>query len=862
MNSTETKALPALFSQILTRVTPLIGLALFAVALYFVHREIELYHWSEIRSALLGISAPRLAAAVALTLLGYLVLTGYDWLALQYAGQKLPYPKVWLVSFLSYSISNNVGHAVVTGGSMRYRLYSTWHVPPPAIARVQLFCTATYLIGAVSLLVLTYALLPAGQMVTDKFPARTLTLLVAAVAAALTVWWVVVLFVRRPLTVKGFELPPPAPGLALRQTCVGLADMLVAGLVLYALLSQQVEMRFDTFLLLFLLAQLTGLASQVPGGIGVFEGSFLYLAADSHSSSAILAALIVFRIIYYIVPLTLAALALFAYEVRLDKMLRSPWVRSVFDVIEVSIPQIFSYLLLCAGALLLVSGATPALTERIHWLRYVIPLPIVEFSHLAGSIAGLVLLFLARAVRNRIDAAYYASIAMLAVGIVASLAKGFDYEEALILGAMLIAFVPTRRHFYRRSALLQLEFSTEWLALIGIILLGSIWLGFFSYQHVEYSSELWWKFSFHGDAARFLRSLFAIGVAVVVFFGYRLMTHTPADLHKPNADELDRAEAIIRRGRDSAAYLALTADKYLLWSDSGNSFVMFDITRKFWIVMGDPVGLAEEHAELVWKLREMADRHGARVAFYQVGTQNLPIYLDLGLALLKLGEEARVNLPNFGLEGKRRANLRNAFNKVQRGGARFEILRGAEVEAALDELHQISAHWMAHKKVREKRFSLGSFGRDYLRRCAVAVVRIEGRIIAFANLWELDGRDELSIDLMRYDLDAPNGVMEYLTLSVLLWGKAEGYQWFNLGMAPLSGLEQHPLAPLWHKIGNTVFRFGQEFYNFEGLYNYKDKFDPVWQPRYLAAPAGFSMASVLLATTTLISGGVRGIFSK
>ena len=862
MTSTEPKALPSLISHTLSRVTPLIGLVLFAVALYFVHREIELYHWSEIRAAVLGISAPRLAMALGLTLLGYLVLTTYDWLALEYAGQRLPYPKVWLVSFLSYAISNNVGHAFFSGGSMRYRLYSTWQVPAPAIARVLLFCAVTYLLGTGTLLVLTDALVPVGQVVTDKLPGSTLTLLIAAVALALVAWWCVVLLVRRPLRIRRFELSPPAPWLALRQTLAGGADMLVASLVLYALLSEQVDMPFDTFLLLFLLAQVTGLVSQVPGGIGVFEGSFLYLAADNHSSSAVLAALIVYRIVYYFVPLILAGAALFAYEVRLDRMLRSSWVRSVFEVIEISIPQIFSYLLLFAGALLLVSGATPTLNERIHWLRYFIPLPLMEVSHLAGSIAGLVLLFLSRAVRNRIDAAYYTSIAVLGVGIVASLVKGFDYEEALVLGAMLIAFLPTRRHFYRRSALLQLEFSAEWLTLIGIILVGSIWLGFFSYQHVEYSNELWWKFSFHGDAARFLRSLFAIGVAVVVFIGYRLFTHTPADLRRPDALELERAGAIVRRARDTAAHLALVGDKYLLWSDSGNSFLMFDITRKFWIVMGDPVGAREEHVQLVWKLRELADRHGARVAFYQVGTQNLPIYLDLGLALLKLGEEARVPLQSFSLEGRRRANLRNAFNKVQREGARFEIVGGEDVDALLDELHQISAHWLAHKKVREKRFSLGRFSRDYLRRCKVAVVRIDERIVAFANLWETEGREELSIDLMRYDLDAPNGVMEYLTLSVMLWGKAVGYQWFNLGMAPLSGLEQHPLAPLWHKIGNTVFRFGQEFYNFEGLYHYKDKFDPVWQPRYLAAPAGFSMASVLLATTTLISGGVRGIFTK
>ena len=118
------------------------------------------------------------------------------------------------------------------------------------------------------------------------------------------------------------------------------------------------------------------------------------------------------------------------------------------------------------------------------------------------------------------------------------------------------------------------------------------------------------------------------------------------------------------------------------------------------------------------------------------------------------------------------------------------------------------------------------------------------------------------MDLMRYEADVENGLMDYLVVSLLLWGKEQGYRWFNLGMAPLSGLEQHPLAPLWNKIGNTIFRFGQEFYNFEGLYQYKKKFDPVWQTRYLAAPAGLSLPSALLSVTALISGGVKGVFAK
>jgi phosphatidylglycerol lysyltransferase len=190
------------------------------------------------------------------------------------------------------------------------------------------------------------------------------------------------------------------------------------------------------------------------------------------------------------------------------------------------------------------------------------------------------------------------------------------------------------------------------------------------------------------------------------------------------------------------------------------------------------------------------------------------------------------------------------------------VVTPADVDAILPELKLISDRWLEDKKAREKRFSIGSFDETYLRRCTIALVRKEGHIIAFANLWELENREELSMDLMRYEPGVANGLMDYLVVSLLLWGKQQGYRWFSLGMAPLSGLERHPLAPLWNKIGNTLFRWGNEFYNFEGLYQFKNKFDPVWQPRYLAAPTGLAMASALLSVNTLISGNLKGVFTK
>jgi phosphatidylglycerol lysyltransferase len=301
---------------------------------------------------------------------------------------------------------------------------------------------------------------------------------------------------------------------------------------------------------------------------------------------------------------------------------------------------------------------------------------------------------------------------------------------------------------------------------------------------------------------------------------------------------------------------------------------MYQVSGRSWISMGDPVVAHNDKAgtnaqqaterayEMAWSFREMSDEHGGWTVFYQVTPEFLPLYVDLGLALMKLGEEARVHLPEFSLEGSQRAEFRTTRRKAEREGVSFEVLMPPLQPEVLAELGDISQDWLSAKSANEKRFSVGYFMPSYISQFPTAVARVQGKIVAFANLWPTITREELSVDLMRYSQLAPKGVMDYLFVEVMLWGKAQGYQWFNLGMAPLSGLEQHPLAPIWHRVGNLVFDVGGHFYNFEGLRRYKEKFLPVWEPRYLAAPGGLALPRVLLDVTSLIAGGLREIVSK
>jgi phosphatidylglycerol lysyltransferase len=258
----------------------------------------------------------------------------------------------------------------------------------------------------------------------------------------------------------------------------------------------------------------------------------------------------------------------------------------------------------------------------------------------------------------------------------------------------------------------------------------------------------------------------------------------------------------------------------------------------------------------------MANRQGGWTVFYEVGQQHFPLYLDLGLTLLKLGEEARVPLAAFTIEGNARKGLRSNRNRVEREGCRFEVVGPEEIPALIPELKAVSDAWLASRHTREKGFSLGFFKPDYLCRFPAALIRREGIIMAFANILPDPQREELSIDLMRHLPDAPGGVMDYLFTELMFWGKEKGYHWFNLGMAPFSGLESRALAPLWTRVGALLFRHGEHFYNFKGVREYKEKFDPVWEPRYLASPGGLALPRVIANVAALISGGLKGVVGK
>ena len=537
-------------------------------------------------------------------------------------------------------------------------------------------------------------------------------------------------------------------------------------------------------------------------------------------------------------------------------------VRATLDRILPATPDLLAIVVFGAGLVLLVSGATPGIGWRLRWLDDALPLALIELSHFSASVAGVALVILARALHQRLDTARHLAIVALVVGIAGSLLKGLDYEEALVLTLVLGAVVRARAQFWRRSSITAEPLTTGWTVAVIAALVGTTWLGFFSYRHVAYDNELWWQFATSGDAPRFLRATVGVTVVAIGFALARLMR--PA-VHRPPAprdDELAAVRAILRESGRSESNLALLGDKSILFGSRADSFLMYAVRGRSWVAVGDPVGPPDEQRALVSRFRTLARRHGGRPVFYGVSSEHLALYAEQGLGLYKLGEEARVPLQGWTLEGPDRRRLRTIVRQLERLGCRFEVLAPEEARSLLAELRQVSDAWLAHKRTREKGFSLGRFDERYLAHFPVAVVRQEGSVIAFANLWSAGDRRELSVDLMRYRPDAVPGLMDYLFAQIMSWGAREGYRWFNLGMAPLSGFHIDASATGWSRLAALVFEHGEPFYNFRGLRSYKEKFRPEWRPRFLASAGGLALPGDVASITALVSGGLDGVLRR
>jgi len=838
-------------------VGPVVGVAVLLLAAVAISGELRHVSWREVEAAATSTTLSSLVLALAILLVSLAAASTFDGLALASLGKPASWRRTWQPSMLAFALANAGAPGLAMAGGIRFRAYQADGLSGGDVALVSALAAVIGLVGGLVLV----SLAAAGALAD------------IATQAHLPHWVGLILAIVGLKALAAYLLAPRAGWLRRflpdRKTRVvvivaSAVEWMAAAAILYFLLPQASRGDLIHYLPVFGMAGLLGAVSGLPGGLGAFDAIMIAALGPRVGTAEVVGALLLYRLVYVVGPLLLAGALTVLIGVRSHA--RSEAGGRAMEAGEAVwrevAPPLFGLLTFVAGVVTLLSVATPDGAARLTMLARLAPEGLINLSHFAASLAGVVLLFLAFGLLGRLRRAWWATLITLTTAAFACLLKGLGFQEFLFLATVAGLLALSRGAFHRDAGLRSTPMSPGSIAAVLAVLAAAGWLGLFAYQHVVYRDDLWWTFLTEQNAPRFLRAAVGAAALAVLIFAWRLTRPASAETLTPTVADLEHVYAIMETADQASpeANLAFLGDKSLMFSESGRSFVQYGVRGRAFVAMGEPVGPRDDRKAAIWAFRELCDRHGARTVFYSVSRDSLPDFIDCGLVASKIGETAIVELENFTLEGPVRAPLRHAVNRGQRDGAEFAIVPPEGFDAIADQLQSVSDAWLGIHHGVEKGFSLGRFDRDYLRRFPTAVLRKDGAIVAFANLWRTPDGHTVSIDLMRYGTGAPKNSMELLFIHLMQWGRDHGVKTFDMGMAPLSGLDSHRLAPSVARLGSFVYAEGGSLYGFEGLRAFKQKFNPRWDPVYIAAPTGWMLGPALADAALLSSGGLLGAF--
>ncbi len=290
-----------------------------AVVLYRILRDIDV---DELVDALEATDWRTLGVAGLFVAAGYLTLTFYDLFALRTIGRsEIPYRIAALASFTSYAVGHNVGASVFSGGAVRYRIYSSWGLSVVDVTKICFVAGLTFWLGNATVLGLGVLHAPQPASDIDQLPLwlnRVLALVALAVLTAYVTWvWVKPRVIGR----DGWQVTLPGGPLTLVQIVIGILDLGCCAMAMYWLVPDEPHLGFIQVAVIFVAATLLGFASHAPGGLGVFDATMM-VALWQFDKEDLLAGLLLFRLLYYIIPFMLSLLILGGREALLGRTVR------------------------------------------------------------------------------------------------------------------------------------------------------------------------------------------------------------------------------------------------------------------------------------------------------------------------------------------------------------------------------------------------------------------------------------------------------------------------------------------------------------------------------------------------------------
>jgi lysyl-tRNA synthetase class 2 len=522
-------------------------------------------------------------------------------------------------------------------------------------------------------------------------------------------------------------------------------------------------------------------------------------------------------------------------------------------------------LALLYGVLSLWSAVSPARRTSVEELSLFIPAPASAAAVALTAMSGLLLVLLAHGLLRRKRRAWRMAVVLTALLAVTHVVKGLDVEEAVLSTALLAVLLSARAEFRAEG-----DPSTRWLAVrvFAFLAVGGFAAGFamielYTVGRPPLGDEvttvarglvgLPGPVVFRSPLADTMVSTTLVGFTVLALLvgGYlALRPSEPLPWLSPEDSVRLRALLAEHGARDSLGYFALRPDKSVVWSPSGKAAVSYRVVAGVALASGDPLGDPEAWPGAIEPFLDLCGRYAWIPAVIGCSEQAGQVYRRHGLAALEIGDEAVLPVTGFSLSGRGMRNVRQAVARVRRAGYTACVRRLGDLSAAdAAELARVAAAWRGAETERGFSMALGRFGDSADADCVVVTAHTGADLRALLHFvpW---GPDGLSLDLMRRDRTADNGLNEFLISELIAACPGLGVTRVSLNFAVFrAALERGerlgagPVSRAW----GQLLVFASRWWQIESLYRFTEKFGPSWVPRFICYPGPWSLARIALA---------------
>jgi phosphatidylglycerol lysyltransferase len=576
------------------------------------------------------------------------------------------------------------------------------------------------------------------------------------------------------------------------------------------------------------------LVSPFLKGLGAIELSMAFiLTRFGFSAVDAISITLLYRFFEFWLPLTLGGLSfIFA---RNNLVLRI-------------IPAVLTFIL---GIINIISVLTPAVQSRVNSLLEFIPLYAVNVSNYFVLAIGLFLLVISAFLLKGLKTTWYIALGLTLFSLVGHLTKAIDYEEALVAAFVALSLIMTRKQYFIKPHPKwgQLGVITAFAAILGVWTYGIIGFYFLDkkYFDIDFGLIQSVKFSIQnfflyqspelqpaGSFAHgFLYSLNISGFLASSFLLYTLVRHY---VPKPRTDEEEKIKAlelVKKYGMSGLDYFKTYSDKFYFFPEGHEGFIAFRIAGNYAAVLENPVCANRETMKaILLQFDTFCMDNGLRNFYYRVPEEYLEMYETVHKKSLLIGQEAIIDLKSFNLDGGTKKSIRNACNKSQESGYFPRIHFPPVKEGVLQKIKSVSGEWLEENEFREQVFSQGIFDIHELKNhMIITIENHEEKVLAFLNLIPDYAYGEVTYDLIRKAKDAPGGIIDYLMVETIKYARSRGHKYFNMGFAPMSGIEKGRDFP--EKSIKFAYEKIRSFSTFKGLRDFKEKYGPDWKNRYI-----------------------------